>query len=105
MSREHLRTPLLDESHVECIYCGGNGKIRSRESLSLTILREIYKKASTGNISEIQVALSPDAAKYLLNNKRTELYNIEQQFSTKILISGETITPTDNYRLECSPKR
>jgi ribonuclease E len=104
MSREHLRTPLFDESHVKCVYCEGSGKTRSRESLSLAILREIYEKVSTGDIAEIQVTLSPDAAKYLLNNKRTELHNIEQQFNTMIFILSETITPTDSYRLECIPR-
>ena len=104
MSREHLRTPLFDESHVKCVYCEGSGKTRSRESLSLAILREIYEKVSTGDIAEIQVTLSPDAAKYLLNNKRTELHNIERQFNTMIFILSETITPTDSYRLECIPR-
>jgi ribonuclease E len=100
MSREHLRTPLFDTSHRECVHCGGSGKIRSKETLSLVILREVYDKASTGEIAQIQITLSPDVAKYLLNQKRSELYNIEQQFSTKILVSSETITPADDYRLE-----
>lgn len=100
MSREHLRTPLFVTSHEECVHCGGSGKIRSKETLSLVILREVYDQASTGEIAQIQITLSPDVAKYLLNQKRSALYNIEQQFSIKILVSSETITPADDYRLE-----
>ncbi len=104
ISREYLRTPLFDESHIECTYCSGSGKTRSRESLSLVILREIYDKVSTGSIAEIQVTLFHDVATYLLNQKRKELFNIEKQFDTIISIFSDNIKPADNYSLECIPR-
>jgi ribonuclease E len=104
MSREHLRTPLFDESHVECGYCKGSGKTRSRESLSFAVLRKISDKALSDDIAEIRVTLFPDVACYLLNNKRGELNNIEKYSGKKITILSETITPADNFKLECIPK-
>ena len=101
MSREHLRSPLFIESHMECDLCSGTGKIRSKESLSLTVLREIYNKASTGESAEIQVTLSRDVAKHLLNRKRAELHKIEEQFNTVILILSSKVKPADSYKINC----
>lgn len=105
MSRENLRAPLFDESHVECIYCKGSGKRRSKESLCLAILREIYDKASKDDLAEIQATLFTDVAGYLLNRKRKVLNHIEEQFDTKVSILSDTITPADSYQLACIPKK
>ncbi len=101
MSREHLRAPLFDNSHVQCTNCGGLGKIRSRETLSLAVLREIFDKASAGKVSEIHLTLSHAVAEYLQNEKRESIAAIERQFDIKIYIIGDTIVPEDNYKLEC----
>lgn len=104
MSREYLRSPLLDASHGECACCGGTGKVRGTETLALSVLCDMYDKASGGNLAEIRVSLSREAAEYLLNYKRKELCNIEQQFRTRIIISGEAITPADGFRMETVQK-
>ena len=105
MIREHLRTPLFDGSHVQCTHCAGSGIIRSKESISLSVLREIYDKASAEETVEIRVTLPQDTAQHLLNQKRAELHKIEEQFRTVVSIISDTITPIDNYRLECIPKK
>ncbi|MEI6126001.1 MAG: Rne/Rng family ribonuclease [Pseudomonadota bacterium] len=104
MSRERLRSPLSDTSHQECLSCGGVGKIKAKEALSLVVLREIYNKTSAGEHAEIRVTLSSDAAGYLLNQKRSDVLDIEQQFNTKIIISSDMLTPVDSYRLETVQK-
>ncbi|MCP4716176.1 MAG: Rne/Rng family ribonuclease [Deltaproteobacteria bacterium] len=104
MSREHLRPPLFDESHIECIHCGGSGIVRSKESIVLTILRELYDKASNNDMESIQVILPLETAEYLLNRKRREIHTIEELFKTEIVIQSAPVTPMDNFRLECVPK-
>lgn len=100
MSRERLRSPLFDTSHVACTYCSGTGKIKSREALALSILTELYSKASAGGTAEIRLSLFPDAASYLLNQKRRNLLDIEQRFNIKIVVISDTILPADTYKLE-----
>ncbi|MCP4621986.1 MAG: ribonuclease, partial [bacterium] len=104
MSREHLRPPLFDESHIECIHCGGSGIVRSKESIVLTILRKLYDKASNNDMESIQVILPLETAEYLLNRKRREIHTIEELFKTEIVIQSAPVTPMDNFRLECVPK-
>ena len=100
MSRERLRSPLLDMNHITCPFCRGNGKTRSTESLSLLILRKLFDGAASGENQEIKVSLSPEVSEYLLNIKRTEIHNIENQFNVTICISSSPMKPSDSYNID-----
>ncbi len=104
MSRERLRSPLLDMNHITCPFCKGSGKTRATESLSLSILNKIFDGASSGENSEIKVSLSPEVAEYLLNVKRAELFSIEKQFNVKICISSAAMKPADSCNIELIAK-
>jgi ribonuclease E len=104
MSRERLRTPLVDTSQTQCACCGGTGSLKSREAIALLALTAVFEKASVGDCAEIKVYVSEDAAAYLQNNKRSDLVSIEQQFSTQIYIFTEKLSPVDSYRMETTPK-
>lgn len=103
MSRERLRTPLVDVSHTQCLCCGGSGSLKSRESIALSVLTTAFDKASAGGCAEIKIWVSDDAANYLLNNKRRDLLSIEQQFSTRIHVYTENMSPVDTFRMETVP--
>lgn len=100
MSRERLRSPLAETRFVNCPTCGGLGKVKTREALAMVALNEIYMKAPKAANAEIRVSLSPDAAVYLLNQKRKDLLRIEQIWNTKVSIFCENMVPVDTYRIE-----
>ncbi len=104
MSRERLRTPLVDTSQTQCACCGGTGSLKSREAIALLALTAVFEKASAGDCAEIKVYVCEDAAAYLLNNKRSDLVSIEQQFSTQVYIFTEKLSPVDGYRMETKPR-
>jgi ribonuclease E len=105
MCREHLRSPLIDTSHVECPYCSGTGKYRSKEALSLAIIRELHAKASLGAIAEIKISLCPEAAQHLLNTMRSELYRLEQHYGLIITVTGHATMPVDHYSIDYTEKK
>ncbi len=100
MTREQIRSPLSHMGYNVCSACGGKGKIKSTESLSLIILRKIHAQASTGTIVQAHATLYPPVAQYLLNQKRAELCRIENEFNVKIIITADPETPAEQYRLE-----
>jgi len=105
LSRERLRAPLYDTSYVACRCCGGTGKIKATEPLSLSVLREIYTKAAGGGVSEVRVCLSAEAAAFLLNHKRDDLHAIEHRFGTKVYVAGQAPAPADSYTVETVAKK
>ncbi len=104
MSREHLRTTLAEETQVICCKCGGSGTLRSKLSLSMSILRIIQGKAASGSYCELKISTSSEVAGFLLNNKRTELAEIEKKYETAVLITSPCTSSEQVYTIDCVEK-
>ena len=70
MSRQRLRTSLVDATHETCPRCGGTGRIRGVESLGLHVLRMISEEAGKEGTSKVVAELPLVVANFLLNEKR-----------------------------------
>ncbi|WP_338426700.1 Rne/Rng family ribonuclease [Sphingopyxis kveilinensis] len=92
MSRQRLRTGVLEASTRPCPHCEGTGLVRTASSAGLSALRLIEEEAARGKGSKITLRASQEATFYLLNEKRRELRDIEDLYgvSVEILPDGET---------------
>ena len=92
MSRQRLRTGVLEASTRQCPHCEGTGLVRTASSAALSALRLIEEEAAKGNGNQIVLQASQEATIYCLNNKRSELADIEERYHVRILIvpNGET---------------
>ncbi|MGV1685108.1 Rne/Rng family ribonuclease [Sphingopyxis sp. NJF-3] len=92
MSRQRLRTGVLEASTRPCPHCEGTGLVRTASSAGLSALRLIEEEAARGKGSKITLRASQEATFYLLNEKRRELREIEELYgvSVEILPDGET---------------
>jgi ribonuclease E len=86
MSRQRLRTGVLEASTRECPHCEGTGLVRTASSAALSVLRLIEEEAARGHGSYIQLVASQEAAIYVLNNKRAELAEIEARYGVSVQI-------------------
>ena len=86
MSRQRLRTGVLEASTRECPHCEGTGLVRTASSAGLSALRMLEEEAARGRGSLITLRASQEAAFYVLNNKRRELDEIEQRYGVRIAI-------------------
>lgn len=88
-----LRTRLLgDYGYIKpryCDYCEGKGEFENKISLSNRIMRDIKKIALKAADSTIFCILPAVEAEYLLNSKRSDLMEIENQFSTTVIIQSD----------------
>ena len=76
MSRQRIKSSLMERSFVPCSHCAGRGTIKSVESNALYLLRKIHAAAISDNIREADLLLPLEVAEYLQNNKRSELLKI-----------------------------
>ncbi len=88
MSRQRLRTGVLEASTRECPHCEGTGLVRTSSSSALSALRMIEDEAARGKGIIINLSASEEATIYVLNNKRAELADIEARYNVQV-----TITP------------
>ncbi|HEY4071214.1 MAG TPA: Rne/Rng family ribonuclease [Sphingomicrobium sp.] len=86
MSRQRLRTGVLEASTKACPHCDGTGLMRTAASAGLSALRIIEDEATRGRGERITLRAGKEAAVYVLNKKRAELADIEQRYGVSIEI-------------------
>jgi ribonuclease E len=84
MSRQRLRTGVLEASTKPCPHCDGSGLMRTAASAGLSALRIIEDEAARGRGDRIVLRAGRDAAVYVLNKKRTELADIELRYGVSV---------------------
>jgi ribonuclease E len=89
MSRQRLRTGVLEATTRSCPHCDGTGLVRTASSAGLSALRLIEDEAAKGRGTLIRLAASTEAAIYLLNEKRADLVEIEQRFGVTVEVVPE----------------
>ncbi len=89
MSRQRLRTGVLEASTVTCPHCEGTGLVRTASSAGLSALRMIEDEAARGRGSQITLRCSQEAAFYVLNKKRADIAEIEDRYGVSIEISSD----------------
>ena len=88
MSRQRLRTGVLEASTRSCPHCEGTGLVRTASSAGLSALRLLEDEAARGRGSELLLRASQEAALYVLNRKRAELAEIEDRYGVLIEIAS-----------------
>ena len=92
MSRQRLRTGVLEASTRECPHCEGTGLVRTASSAALSVLRLLEEEAAKGKGTRLSLRTSQEASYYVLNTKRDEIAELEHRYGVKveILPDGET---------------
>lgn len=91
LTRQRLRQSHRLISQVECINCGGTGRVRDAEGLAISALRQIsgYLAKKRVPITQLIVRLPINVANSLNNKKRGELVKLSEAYQVQIDISGE----------------
>ncbi len=87
MSRQRLRTGVLEASTKACPHCEGTGLMRTASSAGLSALRIIEDEAARGRGERILLRAGREAAIYLLNRKRAELAEIEARYGVSVEVA------------------
>ncbi len=89
MSRQRLRTGVLEATTRGCPHCDGTGLVRTASSAGLSALRLIEEEAAKGKGSIVSLYASTEAAVYLLNAKRSDLAEIEHRYGVRVEVLPE----------------
>lgn len=86
MSRQRLRTGVLEASTRACPHCEGTGLVRTASSAGLSALRLIEEEAARGRGSLLTLRASQEATIYVLNRKRADIAEIEDRYGVQVEI-------------------
>ena len=89
MSRQRIRTGVLESSTEVCPHCGGTGHVRSSASVALQMLRGAEDILQRSNTHNLIIRTRAENALYVLNHKRAHLHELEERFGVLITIAAD----------------
>ncbi len=99
MSRQRMRSGILESSTNACPVCEGTGIIRAVESLALMVFRAIEDHVVRKPNQSIEVKAPTEVALYLLNSKRGSLIELENRFNLSITVSADNLKNASEYTI------
>ncbi|MFM9858534.1 Rne/Rng family ribonuclease [Pseudoxanthobacter sp. M-2] len=100
MSRQRIRTGVVESSTQVCPHCFGTGVVRSTESVALHVLRVIEDVLLKSAANNLHVRCRTSVALYILNQKRRHLADIEGRFGVTITIAADESLGTQLHAIE-----
>ena len=101
MSRQRIRTGVLEGSTVVCPHCAGAGMVRGTASIALHVMRVLEDALIKNAMHNIIVRSRTQVALYILNQKRAHLRALEERFSVQITVEADdTLTGMTYHALE-----
>ncbi|RUP11644.1 MAG: ribonuclease E/G, partial [Methylobacterium sp.] len=101
MSRQRIRTGVLESSSIPCAHCGGSGFVRATASVALHILRSIEEALLKSASHNLVLRTRTEVALYILNQKRGHLRELEMRFGVTITIAAdERLAATAAFQLD-----
>ncbi len=117
LSRQRLRSSLIDKSFEKCNYCQGSGLLLNSNSISEQIIKVIKEKLSNDHNQTVNVKCNTVLAQNLINMKKNEILSLEKIYNSKInfifenqislhdpIIETENIKKTDNKLVKIAKK-
>jgi ribonuclease E len=101
MSRQRIRSSVLESSTDKCPHCGGSGHVRSVSSVALHLLRMLEEMLLKGATHNLLVRTRSEVALYVLNHKRAHLRELESRFQITITVNADaTIGAAQPFLIE-----
>ncbi|MEA5446876.1 ribonuclease E, partial [Gammaproteobacteria bacterium AB-CW1] len=99
MSRQRLQPSLGESSQEICPRCKGDGRIRSVDSLALSILRILEEEAMKENTARVVAQLPVEVGTFLLNEKRDRIAEVEQRCKVNLVLVPDRNMETPDYNI------
>ena len=97
MSRQRIRTGVLEGSTVVCAHCQGAGVVRSTASIALHVLRVLEDALIKSSTHDVVVRTRTAVALYILNQKRANLRDLEHRFGVVVNVEADDTLTGANY--------
>ena len=100
MSRQRLRPGMLESTTQPCAHCHGTGIIRSDDSLSLSILRQLEEEGTRKRSREVLLRAPVAVVNFLMNQKREHVAQIEARFGMSVRIEADPSLVSPDFHIE-----
>lgn len=99
MSRQRIRTSLLESTMEPCSHCAGTGFARAPSSVALQILRQAEAQLLRHHGHHASVTLRSETALYILNQKRDMLADLEARYGRRVVFTVDPTLAADAFTI------
>ncbi|MFO7919592.1 MAG: ribonuclease E/G, partial [Nioella sp.] len=100
MSRQRLRPGMIEATTAPCPACHGTGLVRSDDSLSLSILRQLEEEGTRQRSREVLVTAPVGIVNFIMNAKRDYLAEIEARYGMAVRIEADPMLVSPDFKIE-----
>jgi len=100
LSRQRLRPTAEVSAYVVCPTCRGLGRIKKVDTMSVSLLRQISTQIAQSQVQEVRVLVPAEVGHFLLNKKRKDLLDLEEQYAIKIMVTGKEDLGPEEIQVE-----
>jgi ribonuclease E len=101
MSRQRIRTGLLESSSIPCPHCAGTGVVRATASVALHLLRTLEETLIRSATHNLVVRTRREVAFYVLNQKRTHVHELESRFGVHVdIVADDSLSGTTVFAVD-----
>ena len=100
LTRQRVGPGLKHSVFTTCRHCSGSGLVRTVQSKSLAVLREVQALLNLKGYSILQVFVATPVNDFLVNYKRRGILDLEEASGRSIVFKAEPSYPVDavHYR-------
>ncbi len=100
LSRQRIKPAAESSTYVTCSACQGKGRIRSVPSLGVSLLRQLSREIAANPLQEVRLTVPEEVANFLLNAKRRELLQLEEENQLRIIVNAQHGVSFENIQVE-----
>ena len=102
MTRQRIRPSLKRNVYTDCPCCGGNGLVKTPESMAIEAVRGLSLASQYDAAQRIEVNVAPEVAEYMMNKKRREITRLEEERDVTIEIHAAQHAMPEFLQLKCT---
>jgi ribonuclease G len=99
LTRKRTRESLEQVLYEACEHCAGSGRVRTRETISYEILRELRRALPLLNEFDVNVYANPRVIAMLQERDRATIRELELRFNKKVYLRSEQNRGVENFEL------
>ena len=99
MTRQRVRPSFERTNYETCKCCHGAGLVKSARSTGLKLLRQLRAGLATKKREIAEVLVHPDVLGYLVNERRRDIVELEDEFGKAIRLTADPASGPDQIQI------
>jgi len=100
MTRQRVRPSFESSQHERCAACSGSGWVKAARATGISVLRRLRGELGNKRKRRCEVTTSPGVVEYLVNERRRQLFDLEETYDKQVVVRADPNLAPDQYQIK-----